>query len=115
MGGENGPGPGWGHGAGWDEVYHMTHAWWGGWEVVLIALLLAALIGVVIWGVLRMTRAPSVTTGVATVPMTPRPDGALSELRLRYARGEIERDAFLQASEDLGEGPPPSVPATEGP
>jgi uncharacterized membrane protein len=38
-------------------------------------------------------------------------DQALETLRLRYARGEITREEFLQATDDLGgqrpQGPPP--------
>jgi uncharacterized membrane protein len=39
-------------------------------------------------------------------------DEALAALRLRYARGEMTREEFLQANEDLG-GPdqPPTPPA----
>jgi uncharacterized membrane protein len=32
-------------------------------------------------------------------------DEALETLRLRYARGEMTREGFLQANEDLGGGP----------
>jgi putative membrane protein len=34
-------------------------------------------------------------------------DEALQALRLRYARGEMTREEFLQATEDLGGSPPP--------
>jgi putative membrane protein len=39
-------------------------------------------------------------------------DEALEILRLRYARGEMTREEFLQANEDLGGGPavPPGPP-----
>lgn len=35
-------------------------------------------------------------------------DEALDALRLRYARGEITRDEFLQANQDLGGPEPPA-------
>lgn len=35
-------------------------------------------------------------------------DDPLATLRMRYARGEIGRDDFLRANEDLG-GPPPAA------
>ena len=40
-------------------------------------------------------------------------DAALEALRLRYARGEITREEFLQAHEDLGGGAtaPPTSPS----
>lgn len=39
-----------------------------------------------------------------------RPDGALDTLRMRYARGEMTREEFLQASADLGGPEPPPTP-----
>ncbi|MGH8872401.1 MAG: hypothetical protein ACRDWS_10530, partial [Acidimicrobiia bacterium] len=36
-----------------------------------------------------------------------RPDEAIGIIRMRYARGELTREEFLQASHDLG-GPQPS-------
>jgi uncharacterized membrane protein len=44
-------------------------------------------------------RPPSLPSGSGEDPLT--------ILRLRYARGEISREEFLRASEDLGEAPPP--------
>jgi putative membrane protein len=41
-------------------------------------------------------------------------DQALDTLRLRYARGEISREEFLQAIEDLG-GPAPQDPGSPPP
>jgi putative membrane protein len=37
----------------------------------------------------------------------PRSDEALATLRMRYARGEMTREEFLQANADLGDGEPP--------
>jgi uncharacterized membrane protein len=34
-----------------------------------------------------------------------RPDAALKEVRLRYARGEMSREEFAQRSRDLGGNP----------
>jgi hypothetical protein len=74
-------------------------AWWAGPLHLLPILLLAALIGVVIWGVLRMTAAPA---AVASAPGSiPRRDPAEEALRVGYARGEIDRDALLARSADL--------------
>jgi putative membrane protein len=41
-------------------------------------------------------------------------DAALEALRLRYARGEMTRQEFLQATEDLGGPAPPLPPPDEG-
>ena len=40
----------------------------------------------------------------------PGSDEALAALRLRYAKGEITRDEFLQTSQDLGGTEPPPEP-----
>jgi len=40
--------------------------------------------------------------------VAPAGDEPLALLRLRYARGEIDREAFLQASADLGGLSPPT-------
>jgi uncharacterized membrane protein len=41
-------------------------------------------------------------------------DEALAALRLRYARGEITREEFLQANQDLGGGSLLPEPPPEG-
>ena len=74
----------------------------GGWGLIgllLFLLLLLILAGVVLWVALRPGgRVASVVEG--GVP--PRPDPAVEEVRLRYARGEISREEFVQRSRDLG-------------
>ena len=52
---------------------------------------------------------PAPVTGVAGSP-----DDALALVRLRYARGEMSRDDFLQTSTDLG-GAFVAAPPTSGP
>ncbi|MGZ4149105.1 MAG: hypothetical protein ACXVQJ_03605 [Actinomycetota bacterium] len=108
MGGQGGPPVG-GADLDWGPVAHPAHAWWGWFGVLLPTLLLLVLIGVVIWAVLRPSLRPAVAGGA---PITPRPEGALEALRLRYARGEIDREAFLTASVDLGGQAPPPPAAT---
>jgi putative membrane protein len=78
--------------------------WWGFFGGILPALLLIALIGIAVWAVLRLTgRGPGSAYGWApAAPPVARPDGALEEVRLRYARGEISREEFLQRAQDLG-------------
>jgi putative membrane protein len=101
---------------GW-QVEH--HGWWPGIDGELIPLLfLVAVIVFGIWAVRRITDSnrllvtgPRATAGMATAGA----DGALQELRLRYARGEVDRDEFVERFRDLaGEGPepPPPVPPT---
>ncbi len=71
-------------------------------------LLLAVLIGVAVWAVIRFTgrgRPMAATNGPT---LAPAPDGALEEVRLRYARGEITREEFVQRFRDLGGAEPPA-------
>lgn len=71
----------------------------GLWTVgdVLPLVLLVVLIGVVVWAVLRVTRHDR-----APVAAIAGPDQALGEARLRYARGDMTRDEYLEKSRDLG-------------
>ena len=54
-----------------------------------------------------LTRPPSPPAGSGEDP--------LAILRLRYARGEISREEFLRASEDIGGTPSTPPPAGEKP
>jgi uncharacterized membrane protein len=101
---------------GWQDVHH---GWWPGIFGELIPLLfLVAVLAFGIWAVRRITDGNRLLlTGPAqraTVGMAASgTDGAVQELRLRYARGELGRDEFVQRFRDLGgEGPepPPPVP-----
>lgn len=89
-----------------------------GWFVggVLPTLLLLVLIGVLVWAVLRSTSAGRATAPAAALPPAPRKDPALEEVRLRYARGEMSREEYVERSRDLGgsvpepgEPPPPAA------
>jgi hypothetical protein len=90
-------------------------AWWPilplvGW------LLTLAVIGLIVWLVLRRRPAPFAEgrPGWGQQPpwaaTPPRPDSALEIARARYARGEMSREEFLRVSSDLG-GPPPGPEA----
>jgi uncharacterized membrane protein len=91
----------------------------GGWHIlggILPVLLFLILIGVGIWAIVRVTSANRAQfAGAATAPMH-RPDPALEELRLKYARGDMSREEFVARSRDLGamvpeagEPPPPET------
>jgi uncharacterized membrane protein len=72
----------------------------------VVFLALAAFVAVSAFRLYRARQAPG-----AVPPAARSEDGALAELRLRYARGEIGRDDFLARLHDLGgqlpEGPLP--------
>jgi uncharacterized membrane protein len=82
---------------------------------VLIAFLaVIACAALVAYLVVRFTnrRIPPQALMVSASPAIQ--DAALAQLRLRYARGEISRSDFLQASADLGTpvSRPPEPPET---
>lgn len=87
--------------------YVQQDAWWQSGFHLLPLLLFAILIGVLVWGVLRLSSQGALASaGAASPPADPPPsDPALEELRVRYARGELDRSDFLERRADLG-GPP---------
>jgi uncharacterized membrane protein len=90
--------------AAYDGVMYWHHGglflvWLFG--VVTFALLVGGAVYVAA-GLARGRFAPPHPPGP---PDSGRPDDPLAILRLRYARGEIGRDEFLRANEDLGGGP----------
>jgi uncharacterized membrane protein len=76
-------------------------AWWGILHLLPFVMLLV-LIGVGIWAVVRFTSRPvPLRAGVGPAPLPPR-DSAVEELRIRYARGEVEPEDFAKRMRDLG-------------
>jgi putative membrane protein len=73
---------------------------------LLVVLVLVALVCLAVVWAFRLTRGPRPAALAAGMP--PR-DPALDSVRMRYARGEIGRDEFLQTSADLGA----PLPATQ--
>ena len=88
-------------------------AWWAPFQTLLPLLLLAALVGVVVWLIVRTSRQPAAVVSGAATPAS-RQDAALDHTRMRYARGEIDRDQYLQITRDLS-GAEPGAPAAEPP
>jgi len=90
------------HFGGGVEVFH----------IIFMVLLFAALAMLIVWLVTSFRRGQPLhehaTPARATI------DTALQEARLRYARGEMSREEFLQVSTDLGGGahplPEPHMP-----
>jgi uncharacterized membrane protein len=90
-----------GYGYGGVEIFH----------IIFLVLLFAAIAMLVIW-LVRGGRHAEVLHEHAT-PVRASVDTALQEARMRYARGEMTREEFLQISTDLG-GPamvPPEAPS----
>jgi uncharacterized membrane protein len=76
-----------------------------GWTVFALQLVLVLGVAWLIASMLigRLARRP------ASAPAAPagRASEPLETLNMRYARGEIDRDAYLQARSDLGGAPEP--------
>jgi putative membrane protein len=90
-----------GNGPGIERMVEHHGAFWGWFGTLLPILLFLVAVGVVIWAVLRFTsHRPAVAVSSGAVPV--RPDDAVQELRVRYARGEVDRDEFLTRARDLG-------------
>ena len=91
-----------------DPTQFVHHdVWWSGPAHLLPLLLLAVLVGVIVWGVLRLTaQRTSALAGVGAPagppPLLPPRDHAQDELRVRYARGDIDRTEYLERATDLG-------------
>ena len=82
-------------------------AWWGTFHLLPFVMFLV-LVGVSIWAIVRFTSRPvplaagaGAGAGAGAAPPPPR-DSAVEELRIRYARGELEREDFAQRMRDLG-------------
>ena len=75
---------------------------------ILLALLFLVLVAAVVWLVVREVRhRRTPVTAVGTGPAVGAThDAALEQLRLRYARSEIDRDEYLERLHDLGGTPP---------
>lgn len=81
--------------------------WWGSLHGVIPLLLMIALVAVAIWAIIRTVRQRP--AGAAAGVAIPLADTAIQEARLRYARGELDRETFLQVERDLSG--PPAAPA----
>ncbi len=95
------------YGPGFPPAQHVHHGWWSVVHLAVPLFLFLIVIGVVVWAVLYLTshRGP-----VAAVAGPPARDPAMEELRIRYARGELAREEFVQRSTDLGGAPPAVAP-----
>ncbi len=98
------------------SMFIQRDAWWMGALHLLPLVLLVVLAGVVVWGVLRLTAHGAPLLAGVGGPARPRSafpprDQALEELRVRYARGEVDRTDYLERSADLGGPPIPEAPA----
>jgi uncharacterized membrane protein len=94
-----------------DDFHRGGHHAALGWLHLLLFLGLIAALVLIAYALWRAR--PALGSG----PVPPRAtggDAAVAELRLRYARGDIERDDYLRRAADLGDTTallPPSPPS----
>ena len=81
------------------------HAGWYWAHVVVTFAFLAVLAALTYWLVTSARR--HAVAGPMRPPMPPATDPALTEARMRYARGELSRDDYLRIAADLGGALPP--------
>ena len=80
---------------------HGRDSWCGGpIHIILLILFLVLLIGGGVWLVRRLSLASSIQAAVPAAVATTG-DPAVSALRMRYANGEISREDFRHAMDDL--------------
>lgn len=83
----------WEHGHDWG-MGSWGGVWWGPFGMIIWLLLLVVIVVAVIWLV------RSTTQGGGREP-PPRRSAGLDVLEERYARGEVDRDEYLQKKRDL--------------
>lgn len=81
-------------------VHHSGPGFFGWFFMIMLVLLLVALVALAVRYFAQQPRPQQVTA---------RHDDPLDVLRMRYARGEIDRESFLSAHADLGGVPPPAL------
>lgn len=90
--------------------------------VLMCVLAMAGLIALAAYWFTRVRRMEHGSHAAGGAPFAASPDPALHELRLRYARGDIDRDDYLRRAADLGDvsarasanPAPPSPPPVDG-
>jgi len=70
--------------------------------VVLWGLLIAVLVMLVIWLIVSLVGRRKGDSAESTASPQPSSSSALSILEERYAKGDIDRDDYLQRKSDLG-------------
>ncbi len=88
---------------------------WGGWLVMAFGMVLSlALLGVLVWALIRWLTG-RVIPSAERAPMMPPGPSALEILQQRYARGEIDDATYEQMRERLQASTPTSPPTYSDP
>jgi uncharacterized membrane protein len=85
------------------EGYHDDSWWNGPLHAIVLLLLIALLVVAVVWLFRRFAPTVAAQTAVpAAVPAAAlQGDPAVATLRMRYAKGEVSRDDYLNGMSDL--------------
>ncbi len=87
-----------------DSAHHAHDDWWGGpLHLIFFILFLALLVAGAVLLVRRLSPgvAQAAVPAVAGAPASLAADPAVATLRMRYANGEVSREDFQHAMEDL--------------
>ena len=77
--------------------YMHNYGGWGmGWGALIMGVICIGLIGLAIWGIVRLTRHGRCCSTAITTGHTP-----LDIAKERYAKGEITKEQFEQIKKDL--------------
>lgn len=85
--------------------YSAGYGWAGFFWMALITIFWLALLGLLVWALVRWLGRGSVGY-VTPPPPPPPPASALDVLAQRYARGELDEPTYLRMREQLGAAPP---------
>ena len=77
--------------------YMRNYGGWGmGWGALVMGIICIGIIGLAIWGIVRLTRHGGCCSTATTITRTP-----LDIAKERYAKGEITKEQFDQIKKDL--------------
>ena len=82
----------------WDGPFSGMMGGWGGWASPFMGIIPLLFLALLIAAVVLLVRSAS---GGGNPPSTERRSSGLDALEERYARGEINRDEYLQKKKDI--------------
>lgn len=84
----------------WGNGGYGMFGGYGGWGMGLHSLFWLVVLGLIVWAVVTLVRPTTGPSGFSSG--TSQSSSGLSILEERYARGEIDREEYLQKKKDLG-------------
>src|SRR3989442_2436334 len=90
------------------------HTWINSFGGLFGVLVFAAFMGLLVWALLRLLGHEHPHPGASAAGHWAPRDDALNAARIRYARGELDRDQYFRLVEDLTGVPRPAEPPAAG-